>query len=583
VRDSGPVVAAGAIEGFPNLYRRGNCPASYEALSTVEPPKVEAQQYFPEPQGFSADGSKAIFRVNDNLTPAAPAQPPSCEAEGKGCHYRTYEASGGTLSLLCILPDGTPFAGDCSAGSPPTFHKNRTAGVSHAISADGSVVYWSATEPDPDHPETTNPATEPGRIYARLNGSSTVKVSETQTTKPARFWGAAADGSKALFEVEDPAESPTAKNKNLYLYDLGEEASALIATKVIGVAAQSEDLSRIYYVSEAASEEEEEEGALPGRPNLYLWEAGTGESGFIATLSARDAIGTERYSDVTPEAVFHAAQATPDGSRLAFISVNPLTGFDNTDAQSGEADSEVFSYDAETKALSCASCSPVGVSPVGRIIEAPGSGGRLPTAASLPVGENQLYTPRALSADANHLLFTSYTDLLPTDTNAKADVYEWEAAGTEPGCESEADPDYYAANGGCLHLISSGSSEEDSELVDSSPSGKDVFLSTEQSLLPQDPGLIDIYDAREGGGFPARAAAPTPCAGEACQGQASPPPAFQGPASSTPGPGNPPAHKKPPRCPKGKHRVSKNGKSSCAKDKSHEKQRQAKHERKGRG
>ena len=77
---------------------------------------------------------------------------------------------------------------------------------------------------------------------------------------------------------------------------------------------------------------------------------------------------------------------------------------------------------------------------------------------------------------------------------------------------------YSPSAGGCLSLISSGQSSEDTELIDASDGGKDVFFATSASLLPQDPGLIDIYDARTGGGFPPAPGRPPACEGEACQG-----------------------------------------------------------------
>jgi DNA-binding beta-propeller fold protein YncE len=561
VKEAEPQLAPEAVGGFPNVYRRGNCPKSYEAVTTVEPPNVPTENYVPEPQGYSADGTKAIFRVNDNLTVDAPAQPAACATEEQ-CLWRVYEASGGKLSLVCILPNGTPFAGNCSAGSPPTAEEtsfNRTASVHHAISEDGSRIYWSASA----QPKL------PGKIYLRLNGETTLPVSEAQgegnTTKPALFFGASADGSKALFEVEDPGPPPlSAKNKNLYLYDLGEEEAKPIAGKVIGVSGASEDLSYVYFISEEAIGGK----GTAGKANLYLSHEGT--TTFIATLSSEDvrlATGTRLPSDATAEPVYHAAQVSPDGRRLAFISTKPLTGFDNTDAVSGESDSEVFTYAADTETLDCVSCSPAGASPVGRIVQATANEGFLWTAASIPTGENQLYTPRVISEDGNRVFFTSYADLLPRDKNGKADVYEWERAGSSESCKGESDPGFYAANGGCLFLISSGQSTQDSEFVDSSPTGNDVFFGTAESLLTQDPDLIDIYDARIEGGFsPIPPPAPI-CEGEDCLKPSPSPPGFAAPPSEGIHPGNPPL-KKPIKCPKGKHRVIKGGKERCAKNKS---------------
>ena len=46
-----------------------------------------------------------------------------------------------------------------------------------------------------------------------------------------------------------------------------------------------------------------------------------------------------------------------------------------------------------------------------------------------------------------------------------------------------------------------------------------MFFGTLSSLLPQDRGLVDIYDARVGGGFPPPLNPPGACEGEACEGQ----------------------------------------------------------------
>ena len=50
-----------------------------------------------------------------------------------------------------------------------------------------------------------------------------------------------------------------------------------------------------------------------------------------------------------------------------------------------------------------------------------------------------------------------------------------------------------------------------------------MFFSTLASLLPQDPGLVDIYDARVNGGLPGPSTGAASCEGEACQTAPSPP------------------------------------------------------------
>jgi hypothetical protein len=137
---------------------------------------------------------------------------------------------------------------------------------------------------------------------------------------------------------------------------------------------------------------------------------------------------------------------------------------------------------------------------------------KIPAAAWLTTAQDSLYTPHALSDSGSRLFFNSFDALVPRDNNAQQDVYEWEAPNSG-GC---------AKVNGCINLISSGESPQKSEFVDADPAGDSVFFETTSSLLPQDPGLIDIYVARVEGGFP-QPAPPASCEGEACQAPPAPP------------------------------------------------------------
>ena len=262
-----------------------------------------------------------------------------------------------------------------------------------------------------------------------------------------------------------------------------------------------------------------------------------------------------------------------------FESRAQLTGFNNTDIKSGEADLEVFTYDAVSEELHCVSCNASGVQPSGR--ELP-EGFKYPqqirkpsevfAAAWIPGLEHQLSPANVLSKDGKRLFFLSYTPLVGRDTNGAQDVYEWEVPGA--GRCKKSSPDYHELNGGCVSLISSGDSPFESEFWDASPDGRDVFFTTESSLLPQDPGLIDVYDAREGGGF----APPTQsaeCEGEACQSPPGPPNDPAPASSALQGVGSVPTPKP---CRKGK--VRRKGKCVAKKPhKSAKRHRATKHNR----
>jgi hypothetical protein len=128
-----------------------------------------------------------------------------------------------------------------------------------------------------------------------------------------------------------------------------------------------------------------------------------------------------------------------------------------------------------------------------------------------------------LTEDGNRLFFQSYDALLPSDSNGAQDVYEWQRADGPKTCEQVGAQLYVPSAEGCISLISSGQSPEDSEVIEASKGAGDVFFATNSSLLPQDRGLYDVYDARVGGGYPPPPLPPPACEGEACQGVPAPP------------------------------------------------------------
>jgi hypothetical protein len=334
------------------------------------------------------------------------------------------------------------------------------------------------------------------------------------------YWSATPDGSEVLYsQIEDT-------DRTLYRTNVDDKTWTRIANDVTGVVGAGDDLSYVYFVSA----ESLDSGADAGAPNLYAFHEGT--TTFIGTLSPIDVgqagsvLNEEGLPSMGGYSVFpnvpfqHAARVTPDGQGLAFQSVASLTGYDNRDIKNNEPDVEVFVYDAATDQLVCASCNPSGARPDGQYLrnydngsEQPFTGGsgsskaRRWTAAFLQTVENQTYYPRDLSDDGNRLFFNAYDGLALDDNNKQQDVYQWEAQGS--GSCADA--------GGCISLISTGESARRSEFVDADASGDDVFFTTRSSLVPQDPGLIDIYNAKVGGGFDAPPPLIAPCEGDACQ------------------------------------------------------------------
>ena len=551
VRDTEPMLSPGAPVGFPNIYRRDNLKESYEVVSTEVPQNAGPSSYGLEVQGMSADGAHSVFTANDFRPPAA----------SSGIR-QVYDSVNGTVSPVCILPGETRSQMPCSAGTSNSSVADHAASLDHAISADGSRIYW------------TNANTGTGRIYLRVKGSDTVPVSDTANpSKPptnAQFWTAAADGSKAVFTVEEGS-------RGLYVFDLASKTAKQIAASSLGVVGASDDASRVYFVSEevlgAAS------GPEAGKPNLYLYEAGEPPTyTFIATLAAADVSASSTpLSLIAKQPRFSTSRVTPDGRHLAFMSQASLTGADNLDAQSGEADALVYIYGASSGGLRCVSCNRTGARPSGRDVSDEFELAKpYWVAAQLPGKPSQIYPSRLLAEDGSRLFFQSFEPLAYGDTNGKQDVYEWEAAGS--GSCSGNSSTFSADAGGCVNLVSSGESSEDSRLLDTDADGSDVFFTTTSSLVVQDLGLIDIYDAREGGGFPPPPLGPVQCEGETCQRPGIVPSDSTPGSSSFNGPGNP-AVKKPKKCSKGKQAVRSKGKTRCVK----KKQKKAGHGRNRRG
>jgi hypothetical protein len=529
-----PPLAPGAIEGEPNTYRRSNCDSEqgqYETLSSV------AHKENPLIQGLSADTNCGVFEVG-------------VEAG----QFNLYESCRGQAPVqVNILPDGSVSTVG-TAGTTNSFIANQEFTVrggyyQNAISTDGSRIYWTAAQ-------------KTGPLYLRENAQAGTPGPGEECLAPgqpctipvsgvveATFLGASPDGARAFYAQGSGAA------QELYEFDAGTGSSTLIAgacCRLGGVMGVNQDATRIYFVSQ----EELSGHGIAGEPNLYLYDAtkvGSAQYRFIGTVTEQDAkAGPGQFSMVSREPSHRVARVNPDGLHAVFASYAPLTGYNNVDAASGERDLEVFAYDAlddgGTGSLTCLSCNPSGQRPTGRDIEVEAEpfGETNWAAAFVPPQNTSFYATRAIAANGSRAFFNSFDALLPADTNGKEDVYEWEAPGTGPsGAQcTEASASFFPQNGGCLTLISSGESPSDSEFVDASPDGRDVFFKTASSLVPQDPGLIDIYDAREGGGFPSPPGQPTACEGEACQTPGLPPSSSTASSATFNGPGNVKPHKK---------------------------------------
>lgn len=383
------------------------------------------------------------------------------------------------------------------------------------------------------------------------------------------FQLASTDGSKVFFTNLSSGSQPHRLTKNagdvgsdLYECEMVESAGELecklsdIAPEALGVLGASEDGSYMYFVSNSALAE----GATPGECpygnetppagatcNLYVRHGNTTK--FVALLSPED------LHDWLTEVKGSPARVSPDGNWLEFMSQRSVTGYDNRDVRSGKTDAEVYLYDASTGRVACASCNPSGARPTGAeyFKLEPGSGGLTGgpkgvwrpnawVAATVP-GWLQYKTggvadqPRFLS-NSGRLFFNSGDALVPQDVNGNQDVYEYEPPGVG-GCATGS-ATFSEASGGCVGLISSGTSAEESAFLEASENGGDVFFLTYSKLLPQDyDNALDIYDAREctseAACYPTPVPQPPACTtAEACRAAPTPQPTnFEAPSSAT--------------------------------------------------
>jgi hypothetical protein len=530
-----------APAGVYNLFLR-NSSGGYSlvtASTPAEPPQTGCGHCFEEQDvpafaGASSDFSHVIFEANDSLVAGAPAGVENL-----------YEETGGQVSLVGILPDGTIPPRGATAGGGIEVVEQHAHELDHAISEDGSQILFEA-DADGGPPDSAQMGTT--QLYDRIDGEETAEVSapgpgarpgDCETVggvcnpEPAQFLAASADGSIVYFtsKASLTKESYTGKEPaggenpgdDLYRYDLDTHTLTDLTVDVdtskdpdgadvLGVVGASEDGSYVYFVAEGELGEPRP-GEDSGKPNLYVWHEaaeGQGTVRLIATLAAPSEEETEHIealqtgpafrfesdvADWTSRPTESQAYVTPDGHHLAFMSVEPLTGYDNEDAATGEADHEVFEYGAEDSQLVCVSCDPSGARPLGSAFV----GARMSERVSTP-----FHQPRSLSDDGSRLFFTSPDPLVAGIPGGSDKVFEYE--------------------NGEVQLISGTEGGGNGVFLDASASGNDVFFATRERLAQTDTDeLVDVYDARVDGGIPA-SVAPTSCEGDDCQEPISPPP-----------------------------------------------------------
>ncbi len=421
---------------------------------------------------ITSQGTHIIFTTgNGPSPPLEPTAPPAGTAV-------VYDRSvGGQTHVVSLLPGNVT----------PNLDENAEY---EGNSADGSVVVFKIGT----------------AMYARVDNAETVKLADN-----AVFAGISETGSFVFYVIAG----------NAYRYDTGnEQTTQITATNDAELVNVSSDGSRVYFVSHAQIGGQ----GVAGQPNLYVWDAATATSVFIATVAPGDlaapatspfltgwTIAVAPSNDPASGPGIADSRTTPDGSVLAFRSRAKLTGYEN----GGHA--EIYRYDARTGSLACVSCSPL-ASPAG-------TDARFHPAFSIMKSASVV---RNLSGDGDKVFFETAEALVSRDADGSNDIYEWSvgAGGAEPSISlitSGQTPAY---------VEPSGHSTESNFLASVTPDGSDVFFLTQEALTDGAPGggARVIYDARVNGGFASPAGAV--CEADACQGEPSGTSVFASPASA---------------------------------------------------
>ncbi len=462
--------------------------------------------------------------------------PPGADPPGGYCLVCVAEVTNVTPDFSHLVMGGTEW----SAGKPPSEELQplgvlplsegggqvgfslSPAEIAHQLSDDGSVFFTHSTG-------------ESSHLYLQdVEKDESVRLDVAQgVAEPkegdAEFLYASSDGSRVLFS--DSGQLTKAAGGGIYECRIAEVKGALSCgeLELTGISG-----GELIGGSEDAS---------------YLYIEGASGKLYVDHYSGSGWIQTEVASVSDGFAV--SPRVSPNGQWLAFMSYQELTGYNNRDVNSGQSDAEIYLYNAPANRLVCASCNPTGARPIGEFVGGTGgesgylagygneAGGHQWLSAAIPPRTHYtldvaFHQPRFLS-DSGRLFFNSHEALVPQDDNGTWDVYEYEPPGVGDCTTTSAT--FGERSGGCVGLISSGTSAEESEFVEASENGSDVFFITAAKLAPQDTDTsLDVYDAHEcteQSPCPAVPTTPPPCdTGDACKPAPTPQPTFYGAPSS---------------------------------------------------
>ena len=359
-----------------------------------------------------------------------------------------------TIQVVSTLPNGDPIAQD--AGDKKEFIRLP------AVSDDGSHILMSTVGPG----ETTH-------LYMRVNDSVTYDVSQGFGVT---FVGMSTDGSKVVFTSKYNLTSDDT-DTSVDMFEWDEETNSLTRVSQGNENGNSDDCNAGWIsgcgVAPIVGERPELDNVIaPGTGDPYFYSPEQLDPENPGVLNERNLYvfrnGKAQYvATLGGDAQVYRSQISPDGDHAAFLTDGQLTRYDN------EGWREMYTYDADTGTVRCASCIPSGEPPTVMRPEVPGSGNSLNVIADVEASQSGPFM-----TDDGRVAFATGDALVPEDTNGLMDVYEF--VDSRP------------------RLISSGTGQRDTYpgtlihppartgLESVSADGIDIYFATYDTLVPQD-------------------------------------------------------------------------------------------------
>jgi hypothetical protein len=434
-----------------------------------------------------------------------------------------YKYENGQLSNAGVLPDGSLSPGGSisadrvgqKVSTVPT-GSDTDATLDHPVSRDGKSMLFLS--PDPTR-AAADPSLPKPQLYMAVDGQRSVLISAPEgSAEPIAGSAGVAPTSDRMASGSIPTSAYAVATPN--------HSVVMFSTKdaLTGAAeAVSPEIVKTYRYETAT-------GALTYLPDLdhAVTSASNGKYGQIVELSASGSsmlyrtdgnllrLWRENKPIVTVSAevdpVLNAgktyityARFSADEEVLVLNSTGPLRGESNhtRGVQPATYRLQVYRYTVAHDNLECISCKPGG-SLTGAVLSTWGPENGYSSVGATSTGD---WPNRSMTDDGATIYFTTKTPLVERDHNEVDDVYQWHE--------------------GRLNLITTGATGADpSQLYGTTPSGRDVFIISDERLSEADTdGFYDIYDVRVDGGFDPPQPPEAPCSADECQGPPAPVPA----------------------------------------------------------